>query len=143
MVLLLGYVLDWHLLGDPAERNTGLRAAQLLQRDLGDVGLTGHADSGSQHPMRADEIGVLPDALARRPHRLVVIAADELGVGGDAAINRGWRIVRAQAQGALRCGLQPAPAIGHRQTVVFGSRRQPQFCKRDRGHRERISRALR
>lgn len=36
--------------------------------------------------MRVNEIGALPDALARQPHCLVVIVADKLGVGSGAAI---------------------------------------------------------
>jgi hypothetical protein len=35
----------------------------------------------------ADEVAALPDALARQPHRLVVVAPDELGEGGDAVID--------------------------------------------------------
>jgi hypothetical protein len=54
--------------------------------------------------MRANEIGALPDALARQPHCLVVIVADKLGVGSGAAINSGQRIVRTQTQSALRGG---------------------------------------
>ena len=66
----------------------------------GDIGLSGHAGGGRQHPMGADEIAALPDAFARQPHRLVVIAPDELGIGGDAAIKRRKRIARAQPQRA-------------------------------------------
>ena len=47
---------------DPGERNVGLRAAKLLQRDLGDIGLPGHAGGGGQHPVGADEIAALADA---------------------------------------------------------------------------------
>jgi hypothetical protein len=54
--------------------------------------------------MRANEIGALPDALARQPHCLVVIVADKLGAGSGAAINSGPRIVRTQTQSALRGG---------------------------------------
>src|SRR6478672_1198364 len=63
--------LDRHLACNPGERNIGLRAAKLLQRGLGDVFLADHACGGSQHPVRADEIAALPDALARKTHRLV------------------------------------------------------------------------
>jgi hypothetical protein len=52
--------------------------------------------------MRANEIGALPDALARQPHCLVVIVADKLGAGSGAAINSGP--VRTQTQSALRGG---------------------------------------
>ena len=43
---------------DPAERNIGLRAAQLLQCCAG---------GGGQHPTRADETGAPPLDLLLRP----------------------------------------------------------------------------
>ena len=58
-------ILDWHLVREPAERNIWLRAAKLLQRDPGDISMAGHAGGGGQHPVGADEIAALPDALAK------------------------------------------------------------------------------
>ena len=52
---------------DPAKRNIGLRAAQLLQCCLGNVDPADHAGGGGQHPMRADEIGAPPLDLLLRP----------------------------------------------------------------------------
>jgi hypothetical protein len=45
-VLSVGILLDRHLACDPSERNIGLRAAKLLQCDLGDIVLSDHARSG-------------------------------------------------------------------------------------------------
>jgi hypothetical protein len=56
----------------------------------------------------------LPDAFARKTHRLVIVAANEVGVSGDAVIDRRERIARAQPQRTPRgqVGFFPAPAIG-------------------------------
>src|SRR6195256_5366008 len=120
IVLPVGVPLDRHLACDPGERNIGLRAAKLLQCDLGDIVLSGHARSGRQYPVGADEIAALSDALARKTHSLVVVAPDELGIGGDAVIDRRERIARTQPQRTARgqVGLFPTPAIGQRQAVI-------------------------
>jgi len=55
---------------DPGKRNIGLRAAQLLQCDLGEIGLSGHARGGRQPAVGADEINAMSDAFARKTHRL-------------------------------------------------------------------------
>jgi hypothetical protein len=57
---------------------------------------------GGEHAVSADEIAALSDALARKAHRLVVVAPDELGVGGDPLIDRRKRIARAQPQRTAR-----------------------------------------
>ena len=94
-MLAVGVPLDRHLACDPGERNVGLRAAKLLQRGLGDIFLSGHAGGGREHAVGADEIAALADALARKTHRLIVVAPDELRVGSDAVIDRRKRIARA------------------------------------------------
>ena len=126
IVLPVGFLLDRHLVCDPGERNIGLRAAKLLQRGCGDIVLAGHAGGGGEHSVGADEIAALTDALARQPHRLVVIASDELGVGGDAVVDRRKRIARAQPQRAARgrVAFLPAPAIGQRQAVIALGQRE-------------------
>ena len=120
IVLALGVQPDRHLAGDPGERNIGLRTAKLLQCGLGDIVAPRHAGGGRQHPVGADEIAAQPDALARKPHRLVVVAADVLGIGDDAVKNRRERIARAQPQRAARgqVGFFPAPAIRQREAVI-------------------------
>jgi hypothetical protein len=70
----------------------------MLQCDVGDIILSGHARRGRQHPVGADEIAALSDSLARQPDRLLVVASNELGVGGDAVIDCRERIARAQPQ---------------------------------------------
>ena len=85
------------MLDDPCDRDVGLRAAQVLQRGLGQLDLTRHRSGGSEHPVGGGEVGALTDRLAREPYRLVIIASDELGVGGDAATDRGERGSRAQS----------------------------------------------
>src|SRR5262249_31169413 len=100
IVLAVGVLFDRHLACHPRERNIGLRAAQLLERRLGDRALPGHAGGSGEHPVRADEIAAQPDALAREAHRLVVIAPDELGVSSDSVVERRERIARAQTQRA-------------------------------------------
>ena len=52
---------------DPAERDIGLRAAQLLQCCLGNDDPADHAGGGGQHPIRADEIDAPPLDLLLRP----------------------------------------------------------------------------
>ena len=94
IVFPVGFLLDRHLGGDPRERDVGLRAAQLLQRRLRNVVVTCHRGGGGQHPVGADEIAALPDALAREPDRLLIVARDEMGIGGDAAIDRRERVAR-------------------------------------------------
>ena len=125
-MLAVGVLLDRHLAFDPGERNIGLRTAKLLQRGFGDIVLTGHASGGSEHPVGADEIAALPNAVAGKTHRLVVVAPDELGVGGDAVVNRRKRIARAQPQRAARgqVAFLPAPAIGQRQAVIALGKRE-------------------
>src|SRR6516225_11166796 len=88
VVLSFGVVLEGHLLRDPVDRNIGLSATKLLQGGLGDIVLAGHASGGREHPMSADEIGALTDALTREPHRCLVVASDIRGVGGDAEVDR-------------------------------------------------------
>ena len=56
IALPLGLVFDWHLLGDPAERNIGLCAPQLLQHGLGSVDVT-------DRPCRRWQL--IPDARQR------------------------------------------------------------------------------
>ena len=75
-MLTVGGALDRHLACDPGERNVGLRAPKLMQRDFGGVVLTGHARGGRQDPVGADEIAAWPDALARQVHRLVVVSPE-------------------------------------------------------------------
>src|SRR5262249_84498 len=120
IVLTLGDLRDRHLAGQPAQRDVGLRAAQLAQRRGRDLSLSGHAGSGREHPVGADHTAPLADALARMPHRLLVVAADELGVGGNAVVDRREWIAWTQAQrpaGRFHA-LLPATAIGERETVV-------------------------
>src|SRR5262249_6814811 len=95
-------------------------ASKILQGELGDTFLPGHAGGGRQHPVRADEIAAVPDAFARKVYRLIVVAPDELGVRGNTAIKcRKW-IPRAQAQRAARgqIAFLPPPAIGQHEAVI-------------------------
>src|SRR4029077_14791330 len=98
IVLPLGVQFDRHLPCDPGKRDIGLRAAKLLQRDTGDISMAGHARGGRQHSVGADEIAALSDALARKTHRLVVVAPAELCVSGDAVVDRRKRIAWTQPQ---------------------------------------------
>jgi hypothetical protein len=79
-MLAFGDLLDRQVMGDPVERNIGLRAAKLMECGSGDVKLASHAGGGGQHTVCADEIGTSPDTLAGEPHCLVVVASDVLGV---------------------------------------------------------------
>jgi len=78
------------------------------------AGAAGHAGGGGEHTKCADEIAALANALARKAHRLLVIASDELGVGGDTAMCRGKGIAGTQPQGVTRGQITffPTPAIG-------------------------------
>ena len=120
IMLSLGVLSDWHLFGNPFERNIWLHAAKLFQSRSGHSALPGHARGGGQYTVSPHEIATLPDAFARQPHRFIVIVSDELGIGGDAIVDCGQWIARAQAQGALhrRCGLLPTPAISQCQPVI-------------------------
>ena len=54
-----------HFRGDPRNRNVGLGAAKFLQRCRCDLALTRHTGRGGEQAVRADEIGLLADALTR------------------------------------------------------------------------------
>src|SRR5882757_9414539 len=73
-----------------------------------------------KHSVGADEITTLSDTLARKTHRLLVVASDELCIGSDAAINCRERIAWAQPQRATRgfIGFFPASAIRQCQSVI-------------------------
>jgi len=87
-VLSVCIQFDRQVFCDPGEGNIGLHAPKLLEGGCGNFFLSGHAGGGGEHAVGADEIAALADAFARKPHRLVIVAAEELGVGGDAAIKR-------------------------------------------------------
>ena len=53
VVLSVGVLPDRHLVCDPSERNIGLRTAKLLQRDPGDIVLSGHARGGRWAPTKS------------------------------------------------------------------------------------------
>ena len=65
IVFPVRFLLDRHLAREPGERNIGLRAAQLLQRKLCDLILSGHGGRGGEYPVATDKIAALTDSLAR------------------------------------------------------------------------------
>src|SRR5271169_2339237 len=81
--------------------------------------MPGHAGSGGQDAMAADEIAALPQGLLRQADRRVVVATDELGVGGDAVIERREWIAGTEPQGAAdgQVAFFPASAIAERDAV--------------------------
>ena len=90
--------------------------------------------------MSADEISALSDALARKAHRLVVIATHELGIGGNAVIDCRERIARAQPQRAAdsRVGFFPASTIRQHQAVITLGQREVRIelqCQLELGQR--------
>ena len=101
-----------HLIRDPAKRDIGLRAAQLLKRSRSDIGMSGHAGGGGEHSMRADKIAALAYGFTRQPHRLGIIAPNELRIGGNAGKNRREWVTRAQAQGTAGRPVGLLPAAG-------------------------------
>ena len=85
---------------------------KFLQRCVGDRVLARHARSGRQHPVCADKIAAQPNALAREPHRFLVIAPDELGIRSDAVVDRRERVALAQAQRATGSSRPPLASLG-------------------------------
>ena len=59
-------------------RNIGLRPSEFEQRGFGQIVMARHAGGRGQHPVTADEVAALPDALAAQAYRLVVVAPDKL-----------------------------------------------------------------
>ncbi len=111
------------------------------KRGRGDIGFSGHAGGRREHPMGADEVAAVPDAFARQPNGLVVIAPDELRIGGDAAKHGGKRITRAQPQRAARgsTALFPAPGIAQHQAIIALRQREVRIePKRDLQFGQRI-----
>src|SRR5262249_53550438 len=108
-----------HFTGYPGERDIGLSPAKLLQSRLCHTVVSGHRGGRSQDAMATDEVAALPQCLACKADRLVIVAAGELGIGGDAVIQCREGIARAEPQRPAysKVSFLPASRIAQRQSV--------------------------